>query len=93
MATMNPFDLLGDDDNEDPSLLIAAQQQKLASPKKSQAPVQPAAQPAKPAKLPSKPLPPAQAGELRFPLSLFIVYFLFLVFGFERFIFDFHLLL
>jgi len=61
MATMNPFDLLGDDDNEDPSQLIAAHQQKLASPKKSQAPVQPAAQPAKPAKLPSKPLPPAQA--------------------------------
>jgi hypothetical protein len=79
MATMNPFDLLGDDDNEDPSQLIAAHQQKLASPKKSQAPVQPAAQPAKPAKLPSKPLPPAQAGELRFPLLLFIFYFLFLV--------------
>ncbi|KAL3615520.1 hypothetical protein CASFOL_041181 [Castilleja foliolosa] len=28
MATANPFDLLGDDDAEDPSLLIAAQQQK-----------------------------------------------------------------
>lgn len=61
MATMNPFDLLGDDDNDDPSQLLAAQQQKLASPKKSQAPAQPAAQPAKPVKLPSKPLPPAQA--------------------------------
>ncbi|EXC02062.1 hypothetical protein L484_024026 [Morus notabilis] len=61
MATANPFDLLLDDDNEDPSLLIAAAQQKLppAQPKKPQAPA--AAQPAKPAKLPSKPLPPAQA--------------------------------
>lgn len=64
MATTNPFGLLGDDDNEDPSQLLAAQQ-KLAppQPKKTQAP---AAQPAKPAKLPTKPAPPAQAGELRF---------------------------
>ncbi|KAI3469039.1 hypothetical protein Pfo_025702 [Paulownia fortunei] len=61
MATLNPFGLLGDDDAEDPSLLLAAQQ-KAAAP--ASAPVQtkkaPAqAQPA--AKLPSKPLPPAQA--------------------------------
>ncbi|KAK9925075.1 hypothetical protein M0R45_033416 [Rubus argutus] len=36
MATMNPFDLLGDDDAEDPSLLVTAQQQKLAAtPKKA----------------------------------------------------------
>ncbi|XP_018505486.2 RGG repeats nuclear RNA binding protein A [Pyrus x bretschneideri] len=58
MATANPFDLLGDDDNEDPSQLLAAQQQKLpvAQPKKPQQ-----AQPAQPAKLPSKPLPPAQS--------------------------------
>ena len=64
MATANPFGLLGDDDNEDPSVLAAAQQ-KLppAQPKKPQAPAAAAAQPAKPAKLPSKPLPPAQAGE------------------------------
>ncbi|XP_057808355.1 RGG repeats nuclear RNA binding protein A-like [Salvia miltiorrhiza] len=55
MATLNPFDLLGDD-TEDPSLL-AAQQQKI-EPKKSVAP--PTKQPAQP-KLPSKPLPPAQA--------------------------------
>lgn len=60
MATLNPFDLLGDDDNDDPSQLIAAQQQKIAPTKKALAP----AQPAKPAKLPAKPLPPAQAGEL-----------------------------
>nr|GEU34868.1 hyaluronan/mRNA-binding protein, Stm1 [Tanacetum cinerariifolium] len=56
MATMNPFDLLGDDDNDDPSVLV----QKIAAAPvaKPQAP----AQPAKPAaKLPSKPLPPAQA--------------------------------
>ncbi|XAR63270.1 hypothetical protein NMG60_11023153 [Bertholletia excelsa] len=60
MATANPFDLLGDDDNEDPSLLIAAQHQKIA-PAKALAPTQAQAQPAKSAKLPSKPLPPAQA--------------------------------
>lgn len=63
MATANPFDLLGDDDNEDPSLLV----QKIASaPVKKEAPVgktAAAAQPVKPAaKLPTKPLPPAQAG-------------------------------
>ncbi|KAL6981401.1 hypothetical protein U1Q18_023031 [Sarracenia purpurea var. burkii] len=60
MATVNPFDLLGDDDNDDPSQLIAAQQQKIA-PKKAPAPTQAQAQPTQQAKLPSKPLPPAQA--------------------------------
>ncbi|KAB1225137.1 hypothetical protein CJ030_MR1G005683 [Morella rubra] len=74
MATMNPFDLLGDDDAEDPSQLIAAQQKVAAAaaaaqPKK----VAPAAQvklaaeqqqTKPPPKLPSKPLPPAQAGKL-----------------------------
>lgn len=71
MATTNLFDLLGDDDTEDPSLLIAAQQQKLAAATKkvpAQNPAKPAsqaqAQPNKPAKLPSKPVPPSQAGEL-----------------------------
>lgn len=66
MATMNPFDLLGDDDNEDPTQLIAAAQLKVVEkqPKKAPAPAQAQAQPAKPAKLPSKPPPPAQAGEL-----------------------------
>ncbi|KAL0331502.1 UNVERIFIED_CONTAM: RGG repeats nuclear RNA binding protein A [Sesamum angustifolium] len=61
MATLNPFGLLGDDDAEDPTLLVAAQQ-KAAGPvkatvqeKKSPSQAQPAA------KLPSKPLPPAQA--------------------------------
>ncbi|GKC29153.1 RGG repeats nuclear RNA binding protein A-like protein, partial [Tanacetum coccineum] len=55
MATVNPFDLLGDDDNDDPSLLV----EKTASApvtRKDAAPVGKAA-----AKLPSKPLPPAQA--------------------------------
>ncbi|GAV92871.1 HABP4_PAI-RBP1 domain-containing protein/Stm1_N domain-containing protein, partial [Cephalotus follicularis] len=57
MATLNPFDLLGDDDNEDPSQLIAAAQQlKVEKPKKGLAPA-----PAQPAKLPSKPAPPAEA--------------------------------
>lgn len=60
MATVNPFDLLGDYDTEDPLQLIASQQ-----PKKSSAPSgKPATkQQNKPAaaKLPSKPLPPSQA--------------------------------
>ncbi|XP_052170762.1 RGG repeats nuclear RNA binding protein A-like [Diospyros lotus] len=59
MATANPFDLLGDFDNDDPSQLIAAQQPKMEQ-KKALAPTQsPAQQPA--ARLPSKPLPPSQA--------------------------------
>lgn len=63
MATMNPFDLLGDDDNDDPSHLIAVHQQKIAAKKPSAA----AAAPVKAAaKLPVKPLPPTQAGELFF---------------------------
>ncbi|XP_071717640.1 RGG repeats nuclear RNA binding protein A-like [Rutidosis leptorrhynchoides] len=63
MATTNPFDLLIDDDNDDPSQLV----QKIAAlPAKKAPPAAPAgkanSQPAKPsAKLPSKPLPPAQA--------------------------------
>ncbi|KAF7845039.1 RGG repeats nuclear RNA binding protein A-like [Senna tora] len=59
MATMNPFDLLGDD-AEDPSQLIAAEQQKVvvAAPKKAAAQDK---QQNKAAQLPSKPLPPAQA--------------------------------
>ena len=61
MATVNPFNLLGDDDNDDPSQLIAAQQNKIEPQK---APIQTQAQQDKAAKLPSKPLPPAQAGEL-----------------------------
>ncbi|KAJ8450064.1 hypothetical protein Cgig2_033258 [Carnegiea gigantea] len=67
MATMNPFDLLGDNDNDDPSQLIesAAQLQKVA-PKKTPAQDQgqgrgAQAQQQKQAKLPTKPLPPAQA--------------------------------
>ncbi|GFZ00708.1 hyaluronan [Actinidia rufa] len=57
MATVNPFDLLGGDDNDDPSQLIAAQQMKI-EPKK---PAQARAQQAKPAKFPTKPVPPAEA--------------------------------
>ncbi|KAL3329584.1 hypothetical protein AABB24_033769 [Solanum stoloniferum] len=59
MATLNPFDLL-DDDAEDPSLLVAAQQLKapVASAPAKKGPVQPT-KPA--AKLPSKPVPPSQA--------------------------------
>lgn len=72
MATTNPYGLLGDDDNDDPSQLIAAHQ-KAAAPAQPKKPQAPAAQPAKPAKLPSKPAPPAQAGEPPFFL-LFIVF-------------------
>lgn len=72
MATMNPFDLLGDDDNDDPSYLIAVHQQKIAAKKPSVA----AAAPVKaPAKLPSKPLPPTQAGEQFFYRFLYILFF------------------
>lgn len=72
MATANPFDLLGDDDNDDVSHLVAIQLQKKA----------PAAAPAPPvakqsakqaAKLPSKPVPPAQAGKtLNYALNYLI---------------------
>lgn len=79
MATANPFDLLGDDDNDDPSQLV---QKIVSAPAKKAQPAAPAgktaAPPAKPsAKLPSKPLPPAQAGEF---LSLFhsFTYFFFM---------------
>ncbi|XP_022959730.1 RGG repeats nuclear RNA binding protein A-like [Cucurbita moschata] len=67
MATVNPFDLLGDDDAEDPSQLIAAKKVAAVTspaPKKGPAQNKPAAlgaQQNKPASLPSKPLPPAQA--------------------------------
>ncbi|KAG6526592.1 hypothetical protein ZIOFF_016584 [Zingiber officinale] len=57
MATINPFDVLGDDDNDDPSQLIAAQQQQLAAKK----PAVPTAVSPVVAKLPTKPLPPSQA--------------------------------
>lgn len=68
MATLNPFDLL-DDDAEDPSLLVAAQQLKapVASGPAKKGPVQPA-KPA--AKLPSKPVPPSQAGKY----SIFVIW-------------------
>lgn len=68
MATLNPFDLL-DDDAEDPSLLVAAQQLKapVASAPAKKGPVQPA-KPA--AKLPSKPVPPSQAGKY----SIFVIW-------------------
>ncbi|KAL3497562.1 hypothetical protein ACH5RR_040294 [Cinchona calisaya] len=69
MATTNPFDLLGDDDNDDPSQLLAAQQLKAPAAssapatKKGPAQAQPIGQAkAQPqANLPSKPLPPAEA--------------------------------
>lgn len=71
MASTNPFDLLGDNDNDDPSQLAAvAQPGKVATPKKAAPPPQKPAAPAAAAaaaKLPSKPLPPAQAGEVYRP--------------------------
>lgn len=69
---MNPFDLLVDDDNDDPSHLIAKLPAPVASATKKPAA---AAKPA--AKLPSKPLLPAQAGKflllLLFELEIVIV--------------------
>ncbi|OMO64451.1 Small-subunit processome, Utp12 [Corchorus capsularis] len=65
MATMNPFDLLGDDDTGEISVLIAAQQKAVAAATAAAAAVPAkkgtAQSQAKSAKLPSKPLPPAQA--------------------------------
>ena len=72
MATRNPFDLLDDDDNGDPSALfpsLAASKDKLAASvaTKKQQPAM-----ATSAKLPTKPLPPVQAGKYsQFPSSLF----------------------
>lgn len=57
MATTNPFYLLGDNDNDDPSQFIVDQRQKLDAKKPAaKASTAPAA-----AKLPTKPVPPAQA--------------------------------
>ncbi|CAN6441441.1 unnamed protein product [Victoria cruziana] len=55
MATANPFDLLGDNDNEDPSQLVAKATTASGGKKVAVAP------PPSAAKLPTKPLPPAQA--------------------------------
>ncbi|KAJ0789187.1 putative hyaluronan/mRNA-binding protein [Helianthus annuus] len=55
MATMNPFDLLVDDDNDDPNQLIAKLSAAVAPAAKKTPPAKSAA------KLPSKPLPPAKA--------------------------------
>ena len=71
MATRNPFDLLDDDDNGDPSTLLpslVASKEKpaaLVAAKKQQLAM------ATRAKLPMKPLPPAQVGKYsQFPSSL-----------------------
>ncbi|WVZ99351.1 hypothetical protein U9M48_044672 [Paspalum notatum var. saurae] len=65
MATMNPFDILGADDNDDPTQLLAAaaaakQKAEAKKPAAAAATAGKGAQPA-PAKLPTKPAPPAQA--------------------------------
>lgn len=71
MTTLNPFDLLEDVESDDPSLLIAATEKKIAA-KKAAAPA-PAPAPTSGAKLPTKPLPPAQAGKLRLNDCLIIL--------------------
>jgi Stm1 len=63
MATLNPFDLLEDVESDDPSLLIAVTEKKIAA--KKAAARAPAPAPTSAAKLPTKPLPPAQAGKIR----------------------------
>ncbi|KAL6494136.1 hypothetical protein OROGR_032045 [Orobanche gracilis] len=70
MATLNPFDLLGDNDTDDPLLLIAAQPQKI-EPKKTLGSLAKTAASAKgpssqnkataEPRLPSKPLPPSES--------------------------------
>ena len=71
MATRNPFDLLDDDDNGDPSVLLpslaASKDKPVASvDTKKQQPAM-----ATSGKLPMKPLPPTQAGKYsQFPSSL-----------------------
>jgi len=59
MATVNPFDLLGDYDNDDPTQLLAAQEKKVVT--KKPAPSAAGGTPAAAVKMPSKPLPPSQA--------------------------------
>ncbi|KAJ6805001.1 RGG repeats nuclear RNA binding protein A-like [Iris pallida] len=63
MSTVNPFDLLGDDDNDDPLHLIAAARQQKAKAKAvaAAAAKKPAAAAPAADKLPTKPAPPAQA--------------------------------
>ena len=60
MASMNPFDLLGDDDNGDPmalqNIVVPPSSKEKPPAKKQQGTAQTAT-----GKLPSKPLPPAQA--------------------------------
>ncbi len=66
MATKNFFDLLGDDENEDPAQVVvranslAAADAKPAANAANAATKKPAAAAAK---LPSKPAPPSEAGE------------------------------
>lgn len=60
MATKNFFDLLGDDENEDPAqVVVRANSVAPAEPKPAAAA---AKKPAAAAKLPSKPTPPGEAG-------------------------------
>ncbi|KZV35000.1 plasminogen activator inhibitor 1 RNA-binding protein-like [Dorcoceras hygrometricum] len=65
MSSTNPFGLLGDDDSEDPTQLLASKHLNAPAQVPVQAKKAPAQAPtaqAKPAaKLPSKPLPPSQA--------------------------------
>lgn len=71
MSTVNPFDLLEDVESDDPSLLIAATEKKIAA-KKAAAPVA-APAPTSGAKLPTKPLPPAQAGKIRVTFLVLVI--------------------
>ncbi|KAG6492165.1 hypothetical protein ZIOFF_047115 [Zingiber officinale] len=59
MATVNPFDLLGDNENDDPSQFVVAPLQKVAAKK----PAAPGITAPTVAKLPVKPVPPAQADQ------------------------------
>lgn len=62
MATGNSFDILGDDDNDDLSQLIAKREKKIQA-LKAAGPAAAAAVGPATSKFPSKPAPPTQAGQ------------------------------
>lgn len=70
MASFNPFDLLGDNDNDDPTLLIA--NLPAIVPAAAQATKKPAPATTKPQ---AKPLPPAQAGNYYFHFFFLFTFF------------------
>lgn len=73
MATKNFFDLLGDDENEDPAQVVVRANSSLAADSKPAAAGGAAKKPAAAApaagKLPTKPAPPSEAGTCFFVVT------------------------